>query len=85
MIGRRSFLGGIFAAGIAPAFIKAGVLMPVRPIWVPTEASLIVPSNRLLTISMITQEALKIMENSLIWHDGNHVWGRVNSTLMVRM
>lgn len=30
---RRSFLGSILAAGCAPAFVGAGVLMPVREIW----------------------------------------------------
>lgn len=29
---RRGFLGSILAAAAAPAFVKAGVLMPVRPI-----------------------------------------------------
>ena len=35
MIQRRGFLGAILAAGIAPAFVRAGVLMPVKEIWVP--------------------------------------------------
>lgn len=35
MIQRRSFLAGILAAGVAPAFVRAGVLMPVKEIWVP--------------------------------------------------
>lgn len=35
MIARRSFLGAILAAGVAPAFVRAGVLMPVKEIWVP--------------------------------------------------
>lgn len=29
---RRSFLGAILAAGAAPMIVKAGVLMPVRPL-----------------------------------------------------
>lgn len=33
---RRSFLGSILAACAAPAFVRAGVLMPIKPpIWVP--------------------------------------------------
>lgn len=33
---RRSFLGAILAAGIAPAYVKASSLMPVvSRIWVP--------------------------------------------------
>lgn len=35
MITRRGLLGGIFAAGFAPAAIGSGVLMPVRQIWQP--------------------------------------------------
>jgi hypothetical protein len=34
---RRGFLGGIFAAGIAPAFVGASVLMPVKKIIAPPE------------------------------------------------
>lgn len=32
---RRSFLGGILLAGVAPAFVHAKILMPVRTIWTP--------------------------------------------------
>lgn len=32
---RRSFLGSILAAGVAPAFVGSSVLMPVRKIVVP--------------------------------------------------
>lgn len=32
---RRGFLAGIFAAGMAPAFVGAKVLMPVRQIATP--------------------------------------------------
>jgi hypothetical protein len=37
MISRRGLLQGILAAGMAPAIVKAGVLMPVRQIWTPPE------------------------------------------------
>jgi hypothetical protein len=37
MITRRGLLRGILAAGIAPAFIKAEILMPVRQIIVPAQ------------------------------------------------
>lgn len=40
MIARRSFLSGILAAGMAPAIVKAGILMPLAPrIWVPDPLS----------------------------------------------
>ena len=32
---RRGFLGAMLAAAVAPAVVKSGVLMPVRPIWTP--------------------------------------------------
>lgn len=32
---RRGFLGAILATGMAPAFVKAGVLMPIKTIWTP--------------------------------------------------
>lgn len=32
---RRSFLAGILAAGMAPAAVGSGILMPVRKVWVP--------------------------------------------------
>ena len=31
MMQRRGFLGAMLAAGMAPAVVKSGVLMPVRP------------------------------------------------------
>jgi len=35
MIHRRSLLLGILSAGVAPAFVRAGVLMPVKQIIAP--------------------------------------------------
>lgn len=37
MIQRRSLLAAMLAASAAPAFVRAGVLMPVRSIIVPPE------------------------------------------------
>ena len=51
---RRGFLSSILAAGIAPAAIGSGVLMPVRKIWTP--------ENNLLKAEMIIQEALITLE-----------------------
>lgn len=33
---RRGLLGAILAAGMAPAAIGSGILMPVRRVWVPS-------------------------------------------------
>jgi len=66
---RRGFLAGIFAAGVAPAFVKAGSLMRL-------DTSLVLPSaeftfveaelpgfinNNFLTAEMIVREALQIL------------------------
>lgn len=38
MVTRRGFLNGILAAGVAPYVVTtAGVLMPVRKLWVPDD------------------------------------------------
>jgi hypothetical protein len=40
---RRAFLGGIVATFAAPAIVRAGVLMPVKPmLWTPPTATEIV-------------------------------------------
>ena len=52
---RRGFLSSILAAGVAPAAIGSGVLMPIRQIWAP---------SRILTAEMITREALRILEQN---------------------
>lgn len=49
---RRGFLAGILAAGMAPAFVGAKVLMPVRRVIVPTAG--------LLTMEEMTREAMRI-------------------------
>lgn len=35
MLSRRGFLAGIIAAGVAPAIVRPGLLMPVKPLWRP--------------------------------------------------
>jgi hypothetical protein len=35
MMNRRSLLGAMLAACAAPAYVKAGILMPVRKVWTP--------------------------------------------------
>lgn len=61
---RRGFLGAILAAGIAPAVVRASSLMRLSGIIVPS-TEIIVPDNKLLTIGMITAEALKMLEENL--------------------
>ncbi len=42
---RRGFLRGILAAGMAPAVVKAGVLMPLGKIWTPVSGLIYDPIN----------------------------------------
>ena len=34
-ISRRGFLASILAAGVAPAIVGSGILMPIRKVWTP--------------------------------------------------
>lgn len=54
MTSRRGFLGAILAAGMAPAFIGARVLMPVRTILAPEAAILTIPAGSVLPGMLIT-------------------------------
>ncbi len=76
---RRGFLQAILAAGVAPAVVGSGVLMPVRrvvvPEWPVGIVSLAAPfqaaenarvGNCLLTVSQITREALRILEAEIM-------------------
>lgn len=60
---RRGFLQAILASGIAPAVIGSGILMPIRSPEVSIEV--ISTFGNLLTPTMITHEALRILEQSL--------------------
>lgn len=87
---RRGFLGAILAAGVAPVFIKSNILMPVRSIFIPTaeEVAVVSGGNTLLTIDMITREALRILnEQSELWKTLNRQWdvGKKGDTLRIRM
>lgn len=64
---RRGFLGAILATGVAPAIIRSGILMPIKGIIMPMteEIGAFVGFNTLLTPSMITAEALRILEQNL--------------------
>lgn len=46
---RRGFLGAILASAAAPAFVRSGILMPVRqPISVPGDLEFIAASEKML-------------------------------------
>ena len=66
---RRGFLrgmAGILAAGAAPAILPSGIIMPIRTLISPTLTQVLdFGGNRLLTIDMITKEALRILNGQL--------------------
>ena len=70
---RRGFLRGILAAAAAPAIVRIGSLMPVKSIFVPTTeevlaftgATSIGGGNTLLSIDLITREALRILYSNM--------------------
>jgi hypothetical protein len=80
-VNRRGFLQAILAAGVAPAVVGSGVLMPIRKLVMPElvvwgeniiEATenvvpMAVRGGQLLTVSQITQEALRILEENLVF------------------
>ncbi len=57
MLQRRAFLTGLVAA---PLVVSSGVLMPLRGLVLPP----IVTNNSLLTMEMITREAVRLFKNS---------------------
>ena len=60
MLRRRGFLGGLAAAFAAPSIVRIESLMPVRvPIWTAPRNS-----NTLLTIDMITRQAVRLWKDS---------------------
>lgn len=60
----------MLAAGAAPAIVKAANIMPL---WVPRNPQeIIVAAGRgsILTVEMITAEALRVLENNLTFRRG---------------
>lgn len=50
MLTRRGLLLGALAAGIAPAAIRPGVLMPVRALWVPRARPVLVNGRYIIMV-----------------------------------
>lgn len=86
-LNRRGFLGAILAAGVAPIVITTpGLLMPVRSIVMPTAPELIVFGNTAVTYGAITREALRMLEENLVFaRHVNESWDNRFSTLPVRL
>jgi hypothetical protein len=83
-VGRRGFLGAILAAGVAPAFVSAKVLMPVRTIWTPPQELMPLTAG-LVTSGMIQREALRILESRLAFTEIlNRDWDGGACRILVR-
>jgi hypothetical protein len=63
VIGRRGFLAGILAAGVAPAFVGSSVLMPVRRIILPTSGIDLIESLQFINDEVV--RAFRIPPNVL--------------------
>ena len=67
MTTRRGFLSGIFAAAVAPVFIRSEVLMPVRQIIAPSQ-EIITNAEDIFGSYLYTGEGqIKTIQHSLGW------------------
>lgn len=60
----------MLATATAPAIIRSGILMPIRNVVMPTveeEIAVLGGGNTLLTIEMITREALRILNKQMVF------------------
>lgn len=74
MLSRRGFLGALTGLVAAPAIVRAAELMPIRPVHHdvlfgqlatrPEWGVVVPPQSTLLTIDMITREAVRLFVNS---------------------
>lgn len=88
-VGRRGFIGGLIALVAAPAIVRPESLMVIKP----TE-TIILRRNSLLTIDMITREAVKLFvdSNAFLQNLNNQYEGefgiegvKIGSVLRIRM
>ena len=74
MINRRGFLQSILAAGVAPAVIGSGILMPVRTILVPEAAKLIISPEGAEGLNVLFRGYPKLMWPGIeAWYNKNFV------------
>lgn len=86
---RRGFLIGLGAAFAAPAIVRAEVIMPVRSLFKPDaplilgidwgsatdSAALVVRrGNEILSIDVVSAEALRLLRNNLFDAEKMHSW-----------
>lgn len=66
---RRSFLGSILTAGVAPAFVGAHVLMPVRPLIIlpPKLPSVVIPFYGTLSPASMLEMKTKYTDREVLF------------------
>lgn len=76
MIGRRSFIGAILAAGVAPAFARSGSL------WVPSKHVVDTHGQRfgMLTAELVDSKGNVIKRQSIAHQMNSEGWNRVGAT-----
>lgn len=73
---RRSFLGGILSTGMAPAFVKAGILMPVKKIIIPNYSSNWVVND---DMRIYCTRVLEIKKSTVVWTSDEDVLQSLDS------
>lgn len=75
---RRGFLQGILAAGVAPAVVKAGILMPVKQVQVATLPEIVALSEASLEEAMkeICSSPTRYGFASTLWPGIKAFWGK---------
>lgn len=64
-VSRRGFLAGILAAASAPAIVKAGIIMPIKPSIIIPQTRFVIEIDRAnLTIVGVTREAVRLWKNA---------------------
>lgn len=69
-LSRRSFLGVILAAGVAPAAIGSGILMPVRKLWTPPGLDELKAKAIMSLLDEMTDDMLKTEHAGLTFEGG---------------
>lgn len=67
ILSRRGFLAGIIAAGMAPAIVRAGIIMPIKPQLIVAPPPLIIERGGLILMSREKVDLLGTASVSYFW------------------
>lgn len=89
-INRRSLLGAMLAACAAPAYVKAGILMPVRKVWTPFAPKRIAVPTGLMPLAQaqylrnqIERCMIDAMLYGTVWTQANQTWDGQNIVTVI--